>query len=210
MEHKREKKEKKKSVYRAQSTNESTTETTEGKVLIKDVPPRCSTEDLALTLRVIKDHGGDMQGIALGNILRNEYGRRTVSQQDAQKERQANSKLGEERGKAVAYLSLATILHCSDGNHFKITGLGEKYLKETTETQNSIIYDQIRNKEIFKLLRSRFSDSEIDEFNNYHSNNYRNLKEFLYKNVEGTEQTINRKVPICKDWLILIKNEEQS
>lgn len=210
MKRKKGKRESKKAVYRISHHVTPETDFVSGKILIKDVPPMCNTEDLALTLKVIKDNGGTIRYAALGDILRNNYNCRNVGQRSAENELGANRKMGEERSKAVAYLSLATIFHDNRGSYAKITGLGEKYIDETNETRNSIIYDQIRNKEVFKLLRGRFSDSEIDEMKSNNSGTYRNLKEFLYENINGTQKTINRKVSICRDWLILMKNQEQS
>jgi len=210
MKRKKKKQEWKNAVYKAPLHITPETNPSSGKLLIKDVPPMCNTEDLALTLKVINENGGTIRYAALGSILRNDYNCRTVSQRPAKNELGANRKMGEERGKAVAYLSLATILRDNRGNYVKITGLGEKYVAETNETQKSIIYDQIRNKEVFKLLRERFSDSEIDELNANNGDTYGKLREFMYENINGTPKTINRKISICRDWLILMKNQEQS
>ncbi|MBQ7497125.1 MAG: hypothetical protein IJU00_04730 [Selenomonas sp.] len=210
MKRKKRKQERKKAVYKAQLHITPEADSTSGKISIKDVPPMCNTEDLALTLKVIKENGGTIRYAALGDILRNDYNCRTVSQRSAENELVANRKMGEERGKAVAYLSLATIFQDNRGKYVKITGLGEKYITETNETQKSIIYDQIRNKEVFKLLRGSFSDNEIDELNASNGDTYRKLREFLYENINGTQQTISRKISICRDWLILMKNQEQA
>lgn len=210
MKRKKRKQERKKVVYKAPIHTTPETDSTSGKISIKDIPPMCNTEDLALTLKVIKENGGTIRYAALGDILRNHHNCRTVSQRPAKNEYEANQKMGEERGKAVAYLSLATIFHDNRRNYIKITGLGEKYIAETNETQKSIIYDQIRNKEVFKLLRGSFSDNEIDELNSSNGDTYRKLKEFLYENINGTQQTIKRKISICRDWLILMKNQEQA
>ena len=210
MKRKKRKQERKKAVYKAQLHITPEADSASGKISIKDVPPMCNTEDLALTLKVIKENGGTIRYAALGDILRNDYNCRTVSQRSAENELVANRKMGEERGKAVAYLSLATIFQDNRGKYVKITGLGEKYITETNETQKSIIYDQIRNKEVFKLLRGSFSDNEIDELNTSNGDTYRKLREFLYENINGTQQTISRKISICRDWLILMKNQEQA
>ena len=175
------------------------------KFMLKAIPARGSIDDLPLTLRVL-DENDAISSPVFGNIMRNEHGKRAVDKQSLKKEKEADSKLGEECSKLAAYLGLVDI-EKRKTNILTITGLGKQYLQADELLRKTMIWEQISHKEFFQSLVNEFSAEEISKMAQGDKVVCQNLREYIFSNVQAKESTLKRVIPTCRELLVIFNRE---
>ena len=171
------------------------------KFMLGAIPARGIVDEIPLTLKIL-DQYGRISSPEFGNIMRNEYGKRTVDKQSLKREKEADSKLGEEFSKIAAYLGLVNIERRKK-NMLAITGLGKQYLQADELSRETMLLEQISHKEFFQSLMNEFSMEEISQMEQGDRKVYQKLQKYILLHVSAKESTLKRVIPTCRELLII-------
>ena len=160
-------------------------------ITFDDLPPVGDFDYVDASIFFIKD--ASLTYVELGRKLRNCLDLIPLNE-DSQKALTNNRKFGEEKGKFLVYLGLATLDRSGSSNKFQISGLGNSYCAMDEDNRKKLIKDQLLSK------------ASIQQLIAYSLDNDQTLNEAIYSLSLASDRTMQRKMGTLNKLLNYIKD----